>query len=209
MQWGILVVIIILFLVAYVLIQETRAQGHWRGLVQKGDVDAIRQLIDDEINRWHTERPPREVPPLVWHGVQTAEVTGVTAHGARVNCSAEGEYTLVNGRRVETSSPLAEGMKITKKLSDMMLYDIPNLRLDYVQVDVYTSFRDEHGQAATRCILSSVVDRAVVQDLDWEAASGPEFIAVVGGRFAADEAGGTHPVEPLPWTEDAPEEEAE
>src|SRR5438874_580004 len=145
--YGIIIVILILLLVSYAIVQETRAQLHWRGLVQQGDVAAIRQLIDDEVERWHSERVPKDTPALLWHGIQTVELTDVSASGARVNCSAEGEYSLVGGRRVETSSPLAEGKKITQKLADMLLYDIPNLHLSFAQIDVYTAFRDEHGLA--------------------------------------------------------------
>ena len=201
MEWGIIVVAVFFALVAYAIIQETRAQMHWRGLVAKGDVDAIKQLLAGEIERWRSDRVPKDVPALLWHGVQTVEIIAVGATGARVNCSAEGEYALVDGQRAETSSPLAEGMKTTKKLADMLLYDVPNLRLDHVQIDVYTSFRDEGGHASARCILSSLVRRGDVEDLDWEATSATEFAEIVGARFVADGPGALRPTEPLPWSD--------
>ena len=203
--YGIIAVILILCFVAYAIIQETRAQMHWRGLVQQGDVDAIRSLMDDEVERWHSERVPKDIPALLWHGIQTVELTDVTATGARVNCSAEGEYSLIDGRRIETSSPVDEGKKITKKLADMLLYDIPNVHLDFVQIDVYTSFRDEHGRSETRCILSTVVDRHDVEDLDWEATPPDEFVERTHGRFAVDAAGGVGAVEPFVWAAAKPE----
>ena len=201
MEWGIIIVAIFFALVAYAIIQETRAQMHWRGLVAKGDVGAIRQLLVAEIDRWRSDRVPKDVPALLWHGVQTVEIIAVSATGARVNCSAEGEYALVNGQRAETSSPLAEGMKTTKKLADMLLYDIPNLRLDHVQIDVYTSFRDEGGHASARCILSSLVRRGDVEDLDWEATPATEFAEIVGARFVDDGLGALRATEPLPWSD--------
>ncbi len=200
MEWGIGIVLVIVLLVAYAIVQETRAQLHWRGLVEQGDVDAIRELLETEVERWRSERVPKDVPALLWHGVQTAELTDITANGARLNCSAEGEHALVGGQRVETSTPLVEGMKITKKLADMVLYDVPNVKLDHVQVDVYTSFRNEQGHADSRCILSSLVRRSDVEDLDWEGISPREFARTVGGRFSEDDSGAPHPVEPLPWS---------
>ena len=197
--YGIVVVILILIFVSYAIVQETRAQLHWRGLVQGGDLDAIRRLVEDEIQRWHTERVPKEIPALLWHGIQTVELIDVTATAARVNCSADGEYSLVDGRRIETSSPVVEGMKITQKVSDMLLYDIPNVRLDFAQIDIYTSFRDERGHADTRCILSTVVRRQDIEDLDWEATPAQQFIEIVGGRFAADPTGAIAAVEPFVW----------
>lgn len=201
MEWGILIIVLLLLLTAYVILQETRAQMYWRGLVARGDVEAIRQLIQGEIDRWRSERVPRGVPALLWHGVQTVALTGVTARGARVSCTAEGEYAFVDGRRVETSGPLAEGMKVTKKLAEMLLYDVPNVKLDHVQIDVYTSFRDEKGRAEPRCILSTRVERAAVARIDWEETSPADFLALTGGRFAAD-GGSLKPVEPLAWPEE-------
>ena len=202
MEWGILVVVLILIVTAYVILQETRAQMYWRSLVARGDVEAIRQLVEAEVERWRSERVPKGVPALLWHGVQTIALVGVTATGARVSCNAEGEYALVGGRRAETSSPLAEGMKITKKLAEMLLYDVPNVKLDHVQIDVYTSFRDEQGRAETRCILSTRVERSAVARIDWEETSPADFLSLAEGRFAANGSGGLRAVEPLAWSED-------
>jgi hypothetical protein len=196
---GIIIVVIILTLVSYVIVQETRAQMHWRGLVQQGDVDAISQLLEGEIATWRSARVPREVPPLLWHGVQTVELAEVSATGARVNCSVEGEYAFSNGRRIETTTPIAAAKRLTMKLSDMLLYEIPNVKLDHFQVDVYTSFRSEGGQADTRCIMSTLVERSVIETLDWEATSPDVFVALVGSRFADDASGAIEGVEPLVW----------
>src|SRR5688572_18529327 len=123
MEYGIIFILLILLFVAFVIVQETFAQLHWRGLVAEGNVDAIKELVDTEAERWRTSRVPKGTPALLWHGVQTVELLEVTDTGARLSCNAEGEFALNNGRRIETSSPLAEGMKITKKLAEMALYD--------------------------------------------------------------------------------------
>ena len=203
MEWGIAVIVLFLLVISYVIIQETRAQMHWRGLVEQGDVDAVRQLVEAEIEQWHTARVPRGVPALLWLGVQTVELLAVTARAARLSCSADGEFSLVGGRRVETSSPLAEGMKITLKLSEMMLYDIPNVKLDRVQIDVYTAFRDASGHAEPQCILSTSVERADVEHIDWEQTPPADFITLTEGRFTAEPSGNIGTIEPLPWQEGA------
>jgi hypothetical protein len=56
---GIAIVVVLLLFTGYVIVQETRAQLHWRDLVAQGDVDAIRQLIEGEIETWHNQRVPR------------------------------------------------------------------------------------------------------------------------------------------------------
>ena len=198
MEFGIAIVILILLFTGYVIVQETRAQLHWRDLVQQGDVDAIRQLIESEIEGWHTQRVPKGTPALLWHGVQTVELLDVTPNAARVSCNAEGEHALVDGKRVETSNPLSEGMKITKKLSEMLLYDVPNVKLDHAQVDVYTFFRSESGVAEPRCILSTRVNRRTVEHIDWDETEAHDFAQLTGARFAGN-GHGVEGIEPLQW----------
>ncbi|MGE0058257.1 MAG: hypothetical protein AB7P33_13465 [Dehalococcoidia bacterium] len=202
MEYGIIVIVLILLFVAFVIVQETFAQLHWRGLVEDGNVDAIRELVEVEAERWRTSRVPRGTPALLWHGVQTVELLDVTQSGARLSCNAEGEFALNNGRRIETSSPLAEGMKITKKLAEMALYDVPNVKLDHVQIDVYTSFRDESGHFEPRCILSTRVERPQIELVDWEEISAVDFVSLNEGHFATGPDGSVHPIEPLTWAEE-------
>jgi hypothetical protein len=186
MEWGILVVILLLLFTGFVIVQETARQMHWRGLVESGDLSAIRTLIEEEIEAWHDARVPKGTPAMLWHGIQTVELLDVTPVSARLSCNADGEYALVSGRRIETSSPLIEGMKITKRLAEMLLYDVPNVKLDHVQIDVYTSFRDENGHAEPRCILSTLIERTAVEHIDWEETEPADFVSLTEGRFAGD-----------------------
>jgi hypothetical protein len=195
-EWGILVIVLLLLFTGFVIVQETARQMHWRGLVENGDLEAIRTLIEDEIEGWRESRVPRGTPALLWHGIQTAELLDVTPTSARVSCNAEGEYALVGARRIETSSPLIEAMKITKRLAEMLLYDVPNVKLDHVQIDVYTSFRDENGHAEPRCILSTLIARGTVEHIDWEETEPADFVSLTEGRFSGN-GDGLHAVEPI------------
>ncbi|HLF70526.1 MAG TPA: hypothetical protein VI759_00025 [Dehalococcoidia bacterium] len=196
---GIIIIVLLLLFTGFVIVKETNQQLFWRSLVAKGDVEAIKQIIEIEVEHWHESRVPKGTPALLWHGIQTVELTDVTPKGARVNCSAEGEYALVAGQRVESSSPLAEGMKITMKLAEMLLYDVPNVKLDHVQIDVYTSFRDEEGRAQPRCILSTDVERRAVEHIDWEETAPADFIKLTQARFGAGATDRLQPVEPIAW----------
>jgi hypothetical protein len=198
MEWGILIVLLLLLFTGFVIVQETARQMHWRGLVESGDLDAIRTLIEEQVEIWHESRVPRGTPALIWHGIQTVELLDVTPTAAHVSCNAEGEYALLDGRRVETSTPLSEGMRITQRLGEMLLYDVPNVKLDRVQIDVYTSFRDENGHAEPRCILSTAVSRSTVEHIDWDETEAADFISLTEGRFSGNR-NGVHPVEPITW----------
>ena len=74
MEWGIGFIVVILLFITYVVVQETRAQMFWRSLVEKGDLTAIRELVETEAAHWRSERVPRDVPALLWHGIQTVEL---------------------------------------------------------------------------------------------------------------------------------------
>jgi hypothetical protein len=197
--WGIAIAMAFVFLIflfiAYVVIQETRAQLHWRGLVEQGDVDAIRTLVSEELTSWKTMRAPKDVPQSLWHGVQSAELLEVKPDAVRISASAEGQYALVSGERREVSSALKEGMRLTVKVADMALYDIPNVKLPYVQVDIYSTFRDEEG-ASQQCILSTIATRELGDQIDWDSLDAEEIVRAFGGRFALDDRGNGIPIDP-------------
>jgi hypothetical protein len=198
MQWAVLGIVLFGLILAYVIFQETRAHTYWRGLVAKGDLDAIRMLLDQEIQRWKTMRVPKEVPASLWHGVQTAELVAVGADAAQVSCAAEGEYRFTGGRPKEVTSPLDAGMRVAAKLVEMIMFDVPNLRLSTVRVDVYSTFHASDGVPEQRCILSTVADRYDADEVDWESLRPNEIIARFDSHYLVDERGLAQPIDPGP-----------
>src|SRR5215207_4402672 len=179
MQWAVLGLVIFGLILTYIIFQETRAHHYWRGLVQKGDVSAIRALLEQEVTRWKTMRVPKGTPPALWHGVQTAELLAVGPDEAHLACSAEGEYRIAGGVSTEVMSPLDAGIRLAAKLIELVMYDTPNLRLGLVRVDVFSTFRTETGAPQQRCILTVTADRPEADDIDWEALRPNEIV----GRF--------------------------
>src|SRR3970040_1500070 len=162
MEWGILGVAVIFVVVGYIVLQRTRASMAWRKAASGGDVDVIRHILEDAILSWRSIKRHKDVAPDVWRGVQSVALVDVAAGsaptgarlGASVSCQVESEYLLLDGRWLEVSSPLQEGFAVTARLADMLLYDVPSLRLDAVRVDVHTTFRDPDGAAERACMLS-------------------------------------------------------
>lgn len=189
------VVLLLFLVVGWVIVQGTRAQLAWRTLVDQGDVAAISSLVTDELARWKTMRTPRGTQPGIWHGVQSAELLEAKPDGVHISALTEGQYGLVDGERRETSSALKEGMKISARLADMVLYDIPNVKLPYAQIDIYSTYRDDAG-ASQRCILSTVCRREVADGLAWEEMDAEEVVSAFGGRFALDDRGNPLPINP-------------
>lgn len=201
MQWAVLGIVIVGLILAYIVFQETRAHTYWRSLVAKGDLDAIRTLLDQEIERWKTGRVPKGVPAALWHGVQTAELVAVGRDAAQLTCAAEGEYHFVGGRPQEVTSPLEAGMRVAAKLAELVMYDVPNLRLSAVRIDVYSTFHTADGMPEQRCILSTLVDRATADDLDWDALRPREILDRFETVYRVDERGLAQPIEPAPLLE--------
>ncbi|HEX5478247.1 MAG TPA: hypothetical protein VFY79_00860 [Dehalococcoidia bacterium] len=198
-DWGIAVAIffllIVFVIVGFAIIQGTRAQLYWRKRVEEGDTEAIQALVGDEIMRWKTARAPRGVDPAVWHGVQGAELLEVKPDSVRVSAAAEGRYALVSGERREVSTALAEGMRLASKLADMVLYDIPNVKLADVRIDIYSTYRDA-ASTSQQCILTVSCSRDVADVLDWDDMEAEEIMRAFGARFQLDDHGRALPLDP-------------
>jgi hypothetical protein len=196
LTFGLIFIALVLMFISYVLIQEVRAQRHWRGLVRSGDEKAIRDLVESAMAGWRSGRPPKGVAVSVWGGVQSAEVVEATSSFIRLSTAAEGQYAGVGDQRRESSSPLQEGKKIFAKLGEMALYEIPNVRFTDVQIDVYTTFREPNGEAVQHCILSGVLNRADAAKWDWDRETVDTLVQRAGARFVLDDAGKAVPFEP-------------
>jgi len=77
MGWGILIIMAISLFFGFAIVQETFRQRHWRNLVDGGDRWAIKTLVEEEIGHWRSMRMPKGMNPLLWHGIQAAEVISV------------------------------------------------------------------------------------------------------------------------------------
>ncbi len=174
------VVILTLFLgVGWAVSTEMFQHRAWRKKVESGDTAIVRALIEEALGTWSRARPPKGTAANLWAGVQGCQLVAVTTDSATVSTAAEGEFRTEEGRRVQVSSALEEAIAVAAKLADMMLYDVPNLRLASVRVDVYSTFTGSDGSPAQRPILSTTATRAAGDGLDWEALTPAEVL----GRF--------------------------
>jgi hypothetical protein len=196
-EWGLAVVVFIFFgffvLVCWFMIQATRAQLHWRRRAERGDIDAIQMMVADDVERWKTMKMPKGDQPSTWRSVQTAELLEVSPTSVRVSALTEGQYSTVSGERREVSNAFREAQKVTTKLADMLLYDIPNVRLPEVRIDVYSTYRDEAG-SSQRCIMTTTCTREVAVGLDWDEDDPADIVAAFGARYRLDDRGNALPI---------------
>lgn len=153
--------------VGLLLFKEARTHRFWRQLVAQNDMKAIQGILDQEIEHWRTQRPPKDVSAAVWAGVQGLDLVGASAKHVRVSTSADPEFGTVDGQREQIASSLDTAYATALRLVEMIFYDLPNFRPNHVRVDVYTTFRTAEGEASARPILCVEADRAAAMSLDW------------------------------------------
>lgn len=187
MEWAVLGLTIFFVILTYIVVQGTRAAMAWRKAAAAGDVKVIHDIVEDSLNGWRSMKRPKEVPPEVWRGIQSMKLVEVGSEFVRVSCQAEGDYKLVNGRWFEQASPLQEGMAITARVLDMLLYELPHFKVGRVQIDVYTTFRETGAATRRGCILSTVATREAARDVDWEEWTPAQIVDELGGRYELDD----------------------
>ena len=174
---GSLLTLAVFLLVGWLITTEMVQQRQWRRRVDEGDDALVAALVAEALASWRRQRPPKDVPRALWAAIQRVELAAVTTDGATVATSAEGEFRAEGGTRVQTSSALDEAIAAAAKLADMMLYDVPNLRLARVRVDVYSTFTGGDGAAVQKPIVTTTADRSAADDLDWETLAPDEVLA--------------------------------
>lgn len=178
---GLLLCLVIFIGVGWAVSTEMFQHRAWRRRVQEGDTDIVAALVEEALASWRRGRPPRGTPSSIWAGVQAAQLIAVEQDGVTLSTSAEGEFRTEGGTRVQVSSALEEATALASRLVDMIMYDVPNLRLGYVRVDVYSTFTGANGAPEQLPILTVTADRATADDMTWEALTPEEIL----GRFEA------------------------
>lgn len=196
---GMLVVIAIFVVVGWAVSTEMFQQRSWRRRVEEGDTPIVAALIEEALGTWRRARPPRGTPANLWAGIQGAQLLAVTdLPSATLSTSAEGEFRTEGGARVQVSTALDEAIALAAKLVDMMLYDVPNLRLRAVRVDVYSTFTGADGMPVQRPIITTTADRATADSLTWEALTPDEILARFDTHYERQPSGQPSPIEVPP-----------
>jgi hypothetical protein len=204
---GMIVVLAIFLVVGWAVSTEMFQQRHWRHRVEEGDTPIVAALIEEALGTWRRARPPRGTPANLWAGIQGAQLLAVTDEpGATLSTSAEGEFRTEAGSRVQVSTALDEAISLATKLLDMMLYDVPNLRLSAVRVDVFSTFTGADGTPVQRPILSSTADRATADALTWEVLTPEEILARFDTRYERKPSGQATAIDLAPIEGTLPEQ---
>jgi hypothetical protein len=196
LTWALVAIFILFLILAYIILQGTRAALAWREAARKGDVTVIRDIVEDAIKVWGSQKRPKDVAAEVWRGVQSMQLVDVASDYVRVSVAAESEYRLEDGQWVEIRNPLQEGISITAKVADMLFYELIHYRPSEVQVDVYTQYRDETGVSRRECILSTRATLDLAKKIDWEEWPADDIVRALGGVYRLSDTGRPLPIQP-------------
>lgn len=191
---GTIITLAIFLFVGWAVSAEMFQHRAWRRRVESGDVDIVGALIEEALGAWRRARPPKAIDPGVWSGVQAAQLVAVSTETATVSTSAEGEFRSEGGQRVQVRSALDEAMSISARLLDMLLYDVPNLRMHRVRIDVYSTFPGADGTLVQQPILTVTANRAEADELSWEALTPVELMTRFGAAYEAGPGGQPRPI---------------
>ena len=207
---GMVIVLAIFVFVGWAVSTEMFQQRTWRRRAEEGDPDIIGALINDALGRWRRGRPPKGVPANRWASIQQAEVVAVGPGIATLSTSLVLEYQTVEGRRIPTARPLDEAIEAAALLLDLILFDVPNLRLPRVRVDLYSDFPAEAGGTVQEPILSSTASRAVADELFSESLQAVEVLRRFDTIYHPSEGSELHPIvlPPAEGSRPRPAEEA-
>lgn len=198
---------IVFLFVGWAVTTEMLQQRWWRRKVAEGDVDIIAAMLDESLNSWRRGRAPKDMPANRWAAVQGAEVVAVTPEaGVTLGASIVPEFRTEDGQRVKITSDIEEAEALAARLVDMVMFDVPNLRLDSVRLDIYADLAGSGQQP----VLSTTAYRDVADELMWEALTPREILGRFDTVWAEERDGATIPIDlpPIEGEQPRPAEEA-
>ena len=198
LPWALLGLTLFFLLITYIVVQGSRAALAWRTAAAAGDLKVIRMIVEDSLSAWGSGKRPKAVQPDVWRGIQSMQLTDLATDFVRVSCQAQSEYRMEEGRWTEVRNPLQEGIEITARAADMLLYDMPHYRPERIQIDVYTAFREGEGPTQNVCIMSTAATREQAREVDWEEWNAGDIVDALGARYRPGEFGQPLPIEVEP-----------
>lgn len=176
MEWGILLIVAFGLVLGLIVLQASLASRHWDRVIGEGDADALREALDAAFDGWRGARPPKGTPPAHWQALQSVTLVAADRDRCRVSLLASADVRVVKNERLDFGSPLDVGRRAAVTMAERLLYEIPHVRFDGVQIDVYSQ-PASGAEGGADCLLTTRVDRQTAYSSDWDAAEPPDILA--------------------------------
>lgn len=192
---GTVITLAIFLFVGWVIATEMFQQVSWRRRVKSGEGEIVVALCEEALSSWRARRPPKGVSTHLWASIQGTQLVAATTEQATVSTAAQGAFRTEGGQRVQESTDIQAAMEVAARLLDMMMYDVPNLQLSTVRVDVYGTFTASDGIPEQRPILTTTATRAIADSLEWESLSPDELLEQFETVIGQSDVGVAHAIE--------------
>ncbi len=173
MDIGVAILVAVGTLTGFVVLQAVLAARHWDRVISDGDVDALKQALDEALDDWRTRRPPKGTPPADWQALQSATLVAADRDRCHVSLLASTDVRVVNNERHDFGGVVDVGRRAAVSMAERLLYEIPHVRFDAVQIDVHSQTPIEGSSGS--CVLTTRVSRETAYASEWDNGS-PEQI---------------------------------
>lgn len=170
MELGVLFVVLLGLALGGIVLQATMAARQWRRVIGEGDLPAIHEAVDAAFEGWRRQKPPKGYPASDWQGLLSASIVALDPARCRVSLLALPDVRVVERERQEVGSALEVARRVSVRMVERLLYEIPHVRFDEVQIDVYTSYFQPDGSSDSACILVTRVEREEAAAAPWDVA---------------------------------------
>tara|TARA_B100000029_G_C17577150_1_gene958515 strand:- start:432 stop:1001 length:570 start_codon:yes stop_codon:yes gene_type:complete len=154
--------------VGFAVVQAMFAARKWRSVIAAGDYQALLQLLDITFDEWRNSRPPRRMPPSDWRALHSVTLVAANQQYIRVSLLADADVQVVEGSRKELSNQYVVARRAAVRMVEKLLYEIPHVKFDAVQVDVCSEYRTISGETKQQNLLTTHVARSVAALSDWD-----------------------------------------
>lgn len=168
MEWAVLMIVLIGLALAFIVLQGSLAARHWRRAISHGDKDALQEALDAAFDAWREQKPPAGMPPSDWQGLQSTTLIAANRDRCRVSLLADTDVRVIDNNRKEVGSALDVAHRIAVAMAERLLYEIPHVRFEQVQIDVHTQYRGSEGIQVQECLLTTQVTRSTASASDWD-----------------------------------------
>ena len=175
-EFGIIATALIGGGLGWVIIQSFIGHRYWRKAIAEGDDDAMHAALLEALDTWRRMRPPANVIPSDWRALQSVGVVAADGERCRVSLLADPDIRVVDGVRDEVGAASNVARRAAVRMAERLLYEIPLIRFDAVQVDVYTEYRHPDGAAESECLLTTQLTRAGGAGTDWDELSAEQIL---------------------------------
>ena len=174
---GIILTVLIGGTVGWVIVQSFFGHRYWRRAIAAGDETAMRAALLEALDTWRRMRPDRDVIPSDWRALQSAGIVAADSTRCRVSLLADPDIRVVDGVRDEVGGAIHVARRSAVMMAERLLYEIPLIRFDAVQVDVHTQYRDAEGVTESVCLLTTQLTREQGADTYWDELGFEEILA--------------------------------